>query len=806
MKEFYSHGEYEVRWNEIWDDIFHMNTQEDVAGIHPTHFCSTCHRVLTTYFENPSYSSELTPYHYESHISPCKNCKICQQHLQSKKGTKGTGGRPKKKKRVKRRPPPQPSPTLNLARQIFKLKTSNKSSPITPSHHNHNPSTPHNYTHTHTHQITDTPCTSKQPESRTHQDTPRVRRGRGPGKDKTPISQLSTAKARKRRAQPLIDLFDLECKRLREDRDEMKEYLGEFWNPNTGADQKSPEFCLAWQVTTGLTDKGYKKSCNLLEGLQPLSQVKEVEKKLWPGSSLFTLKSPKPCFPDHTHLPLRERIAPIDIMSALPRDPIAHRPKVMGNRFRYDKAVAQTLHEHEELVTQAIDELKGQGITIPEDLEVVFKDGSDGLGDLDVKKARGEELTSDHALRYCYTLLEIFFVDSISGEKHIIYREKKPNSQFASHTILCASANEGDTISSAVCILPIEMEKGALHGNTMTVGKYTYKLKIWSTMYDEKLERHYSGLPIAASNYGCTLCYYHKANDLNMYGSQKITRSFEDSLAKSLMREENEQHLTKEKLEQDCKGVKAKPYVRCTSILDATHADINVSGTFLKKVYIREIAEVYEWNETAAIKEKLAIGEDKLYISLREHIGTVKKLMQGGNYGRDLIHPQIDTMLAEVIPSVNRLKVVRRLLKYYRKLHKVFRSNYPRDDCPGDLAMYDRNARLMGKHLQKHFKYIKKWPNYVHKVLCHVPELIELYGSIGALSTEGSERMNKEHRRNRKEHSRQTTIHEQRDNLRWSWLTASLKLRKDVEITHAEYLCTNCHEPGHNIRTCKATT
>ena len=368
----------------------------------------------------------------------------------------------------------------------------------------------------------------------------------------------------------------------------------------------------------------------MLSELQPITAVKQVEGNNWPGSASFTLKSPKPCFPDENHLPLSKRIAPIDLMTSFPDDPIAQRPNVSGYRFRYDKAIAQTLSEYEDIVTSSVNELKANGVSVPDVLEVVFKDGSDSLGDLEAKKAQGLELNGNHAMRYCYTLLEIYFTEN--GQKYLVYREPTPNSQFVAHTIMCACANEGDPIASAVCILPIEKEKCALHGNTMSVGKYTYKLNIWTTMYDEKLERHYSGLAIAASNYGCTLCYYNKSTDKHLAGSQPITRSFEDTEAKALFREENDTKLSKKQMELECKGVRAKPQVTCTSVLDATHADINVSGTFLGKLFIREIAEIYEWNETPANRAALKEAENTLYTSLRHHIGTVKKSANNYKY------------------------------------------------------------------------------------------------------------------------------------------------------------------------------
>ena len=68
----------------------------------------------------------------------------------------------------------------------------------------------------------------------------------------------------------------------------------------------------------------------MLSELQPITAVKQVKGNNWPGSASFTLKSPKPCFPDENHLPLSKRIAPIDLMTSFPDDPIAQHPNVSG--------------------------------------------------------------------------------------------------------------------------------------------------------------------------------------------------------------------------------------------------------------------------------------------------------------------------------------------------------------------------------------------------------------------------------------------------------------------------------------------
>jgi hypothetical protein len=98
------------------------------------------------------------------------------------------------------------------------------------------------------------------------------------------------------------------------------------------------------------------------------------------------------------------------------------------------------------------------------------------------------------------------------------------------------------------------------------------------------------------------------------------------------------------------------------------------------------------------------------------------------------------------------------------------------------------------------------WPNYLHKVIEHVQEIIEDregVGSVGMLSGEGNECGNKVFRHFRKMLSRRTcAIDSLRDVLYLHWLYSSPKLQFIGKIHSTQKRCSKCLGLGHNMRTC----
>ena len=90
-------------------------------------------------------------------------------------------------------------------------------------------------------------------------------------------------------------------------------------------------------------------------------------------------------------------------------------------------------------------------------------------------------------------------------------------------------------------------------------------------------------------------------------------------------------------------------------------------------------------------------------------------------------------------------------------MRKIYRAKQPLTDYPDNTESYKQNAVKFGNHLLEHFAYCN-WPNYLHKVIEHVYEIIEKEGSVGIFSSEGNKAGNKLFRHIRRHHSRKNTV------------------------------------------------
>jgi hypothetical protein len=137
-----------------------------------------------------------------------------------------------------------------------------------------------------------------------------------------------------------------------------------------------------------------------------------------------------------------------------------------------------------------------------------------------------------------------------------------------------------------------------------------------------------------------------------------------------------------------------------------------------------------------------------------------------------------------------------------RWMRTVYRASKP---SPADVAIYKETAVKMGQILIDDFPWVR-WPNYLHKVIEHVDEIINRNDglhSVGIMSGEGNEAGNKLFRQFRRSHSsRGSTTQSLLDILKLHWLYTSPKLQQLSEVSHKKYKCGICGEIGHTRVTC----
>ena len=118
---------------------------------------------------------------------------------------------------------------------------------------------------------------------------------------------------------------------------------------------------------------------------------------------------------------------------------------------------------------------------------------------------------------------------------------------------------------------------------------------------------------------------------------------------------------------------------------------------------------------------------------------------------------------------------------------------------------YKKTAVQMGQLLMEHFSFAR-WPDYLHKIIEHVQEILEDPngpGSIGAFSSEGNEAGNKLLRLFRKNYSNRGDSYKGlEDVIKLHWLYSSLTLETLATVEHRRYRCSKCLEFGHNKNNC----
>ena len=109
---------------------------------------------------------------------------------------------------------------------------------------------------------------------------------------------------------------------------------------------------------------------------------------------------------------------------------------------------------------------------------------------------------------------------------------------------------------------------------------------------------------------------------------------------------------------------------------------------------------------------------------MKKCVGICPSLMLPGNYARRLFDPQTEPYILNCIRKEDRKEVLQKALERFRGMRKLYRAKHLLTDYPDDTKSYKQNAVKFGNHLLEHFAYCN-WPNYLHKVIEHVYEIIE---------------------------------------------------------------------------------
>lgn len=571
----------------------------------------------------------------------------------------------------------------------------------------------------------------------------------------------------------------------------------------------SADEALAMRIDLLQSKSQYRKQYDLLKTkgdstFAPPSQVESKEKDYMPSSCTYEVSGQE--YHDHFSHEQDQSSPPLDIMEdfniQFPEHPV---PNCKGVRFHYADAISKTLEE--------LDPLIAEGLTLlgMEDksniIKTFIKDGGDGMGDVAVHKEKSLRYLPDKALRFSFCIFECQIM--VDGEYKTVYRDKAPNSVRTNRPLMEALADENNKASAVICLLPIEMERDDLRGKLLKVktGPNEYRvheIQFISSMLDEKYDRAFGGLQAAGSKYLCTLCYATTESAREKLGSFSIQRTLQDTSEFAEYLRVNPDNLDNKTMQNIVKGVKSSPLLQIEPkfrMIDATHADINMA-TFFKKLLVRCIADVRQWDATKALKKSLDDSEVRFDKHIKEVIGSNPQLMMPGNYARMLFDEKNWTKIVGILPLESDRLYMTNIFVKFRQMRYVYRANVPNME---DVYNYKSISISLGNMLLEHYTFAR-WPNSLHKLIEHVQEiLLDEDGprSLGALSGEGNEAGNKIFRHLRKNlASKGSTQQGLVDVLRTHWLYSSPKLQMLSTVKHREYRCSFCYAYGHNRLSC----
>ena len=293
-----------------------------------------------------------------------------------------------------------------------------------------------------------------------------------------------------------------------------------------------------------------------------------------------------------------------------------------------------------------------------------------------------------------------------------------------------------------------------------------------------------TGLAGSSSEYLLsTLCETTRQEAYTDPFKYSITRSDERNQELIDERTQNDNSDTYKTLVHNSKGVKADSFIKNTPHIDTLHCEIN-SAVWLKKIYVWEISGSLHWAKKDHVNE-LKHAEELFDKKPRQKCGLQRWLMQPGNYSRKLLSNKCTAVVMSLVKEESR-PVVQELTDWCRKLKKVWKSTRPLESCPSDVRVYRENASAFMDTIKTHFNYVRdNIPNYVHKFFAHVPQLIDLFGSTGAFSSEANEHGNKLLRSFRKMCARQNTKFELADILKFHWLYTMKTLQEQIKSQKA---------------------
>ncbi len=391
----------------------------------------------------------------------------------------------------------------------------------------------------------------------------------------------------------------------------------------------------------------------------------------------------------------------------------------------------------------------------------------------------------------------------------VAYKCPEPNSIKYNRPFSNYAADENCKTALTVATVPIELEKEWLEGKIIKVqmqdGNFRkFRVNFPDTMVDDKWARVIDGQCGSASDFLCNLCDATRKTSITKLGQHTMNRTHKESVYLGNIAKLNPDQLKGDKLSEVLKGIKQLPLSYkdpSTRGMDTTHCNISMGNFFYNLLY-KIKANADQWTIPEELKELFGACKINLDKHLKLHLGLSSGLMMVGNFARELFKEKNEKVILEFLDETDRADFAVALGKF-RDLQAVYSATEP---DPINIASFKAKAVSFGKFVLETYPWAN-WPNYMHKLIEHGQEIMQKYGTLAGMSSEGNEALNKVFRKYIRDNSFQGNMKISLENvLTTTWLSSSQELIRLSSYTGSSHVCSICHTSGHNKKTCEQNT
>ena len=387
----------------------------------------------------------------------------------------------------------------------------------------------------------------------------------------------------------------------------------------------------------------------------------------------------------------------------------------------------------------------------------------------------------------------------------VIEDGENPNSPCGNHTIVLLNAGE-DYNKLAESLEDIQDEIKQLKSITVNDVVYTIEFFLGA---DWKFLALCVGIEAANAKYSCIWCTCPSESRHDTSKTWSITNETEG--AQTIKKIQDLAKLTKRGAQKySCARQPLFPSICIDHVIpDVLHLFLRICNALINLLILElrrldgiDKCKLHTFDRSAAthVAKYEQFLKEKCKISFHMYVDKDSKVLKW----RDLTGPEKHKLLKHIditnlFPRLPQAPTVQAIWIEFREIYFILQSSTPLNKDSVD-SFKDRVKKWMSLFLTVY--QTKRVTPYMHLLVSHVPQFLEMYGTLAPFSQQGLEKLNDDLT---KDYFRSTN-HRDSDALK----QMLLKLSRIEDLTDREcsrpkhlYTCRICNCTGHNARTCE---